>query len=202
MRNIYKYILSTIKKRKAAFFVLVDPDKIKIEDANATCHMIAEAGADGILVGGSLLFSNKFDEFVLEVKQKIDIPIIIFPGNSRQISEHADAILFLFFISSRNPNYLIGEQVIAAPIIRSMNLEAISTGYMHIESGNLTTVEFLSGSRSIPRNKVEIAVAEIDLFGSGQRGTSIYSERNDQPGCKLCFNSYCGWWRYKICLRS
>ncbi len=159
MGNILKLIQSTIRKKKAAFFVLIDPDKVAIKDAGAMCEMIAEAGADGILVGGSLLFSNKFDEFILEVKQKVDLPIVIFPGNSRQISQHADAILFLFFISSRNPNYLIGEQVIAAPVIKSMNLEAISTGYMHIESGNLTTVEFLSGSRSIPRNKVEIAVA-------------------------------------------
>ena len=159
MGNIYKLIQSTIQKKKAAFFVLIDPDKIALEDAGPACEVIAKAGADGILVGGSLLFSNKFDEFISEVKQKVDLPIVIFPGNSRQISHHADAILFLFFISSRNPNYLIGEQVIAAPVIKSMNLEAISTGYMHIESGNITTVEFLSGSRSIPRNKVEIAVA-------------------------------------------
>jgi len=155
----YNSIISTIEKRKAGFFVLIDPDKISLDSAIEKCQVVEEAGADAVLIGGSLLFSNKFDDYIQKVKNGINIPVIIFPGNSRQISPHADAILFLNFISSRNPNYLIGEQVIAAPIIKSMNLEAISTGYMHIESGNLTTVEFLSGSRSIPREKVEIAVA-------------------------------------------
>lgn len=159
MDKTYQHILSTIEKKSSNFFVLIDPDKTNIANAISTCNMAQEAGVDGILIGGSLLFSNQFDEFILGVKRETSLPLIIFPGNSRQISPHADAILFLSFISSRNPNYLIGEQVIAAPIIRSMNLETISTGYMHIESGNVTTVEFLSGSRSIPRNKTDIAVA-------------------------------------------
>ena len=159
MGNTYRLLLSTIEKRNAGFFVLIDPDKTTISDSISSCQMVEEAGADGILIGGSLLFSNKFDEYISEVKKNTTLPVIIFPGNSRQISPHADAILFLSFISSRNPNYLIGEQVIAAPVIKSMNLEAISTGYMHIESGNLTTVEFLSGSRSIPRDKIDIAIA-------------------------------------------
>jgi putative glycerol-1-phosphate prenyltransferase len=155
----YHSICSTIEKEKAGFFVLIDPDKISLDSAVEKCQIVEEAGADAILIGGSLLFSNKFDDYIQQVKTGINIPVIIFPGNSRQISPDADAILFLNFISSRNPNYLIGEQVIAAPIIKSMHLETISTGYMHIESGNLTTVEFLSGSRSIPRDKVEIAIA-------------------------------------------
>lgn len=159
MGNTYRLLLSTIEKKNAGFFVLIDPDKTTTSNAIHSCQLMEEAGVDGILIGGSLLFSNKFDEYIFEVKQNTNLPVIIFPGNSRQISPHADAILFLSFISSRNPNYLIGEQVIAAPIINSMNLEAISTGYMHIESGNLTTVEFLSGSRSIPRDKIDIAIA-------------------------------------------
>jgi len=156
---IYDRIQAIAHNRGAGFFVLIDPDKTALKQAAATCQMLQEASADGILIGGSLLFSNQFDEYIATLKRATSLPVIIFPGNSRQISAHADAILFLSFISSRNSNYLIGEQVLAAPIIRAMKLEAISTGYMHIESGNVTTVEFLSGSRPIPRNKVEIAVA-------------------------------------------
>jgi phosphoglycerol geranylgeranyltransferase len=86
-------------------------------------------------------------------------PSLFSPGSSRQISPHASAILFLSLISGRNSNYLIGEQVIAAPIIRKLHLEAISTGYVLVESGKTTTVEYLSGTRPIPRDKPEIAVA-------------------------------------------
>lgn len=157
--SIYKHLLSITEKRKAGFFYLVDPDKTTFEKITQVVQRVEKGGCDAILIGGSLLFMNHFDGFIRSVKQETDLPVIIFPGNSRQISAEADAILFLNFISSRNPNYLIGEQVLAAPIIRSMQLETISTGYMHVESGNITTVEFLSGSRPIPRNKNEIAVA-------------------------------------------
>ncbi len=157
--SIYEQLLSVTEKRKAGFLYLIDPDKTCLDKIPQIVHNIQSGGCDAILIGGSLLFMNHFDEFIRSVKQETELPVIIFPGNSRQISTEADAILFLNFISSRNPNYLIGEQVLAAPIIRSMQLETISTGYMHIESGNITTVEFLSGSRPIPRDKNEIAVA-------------------------------------------
>jgi putative glycerol-1-phosphate prenyltransferase len=76
-----------------------------------------------------------------------------------QVSPIADAILFLILISGRNPDYLIGNQVLAAPIVRKSGLEAISTGYMLIEAGNSTSVEFMSNTRPIPRDKTDIALA-------------------------------------------
>ncbi len=159
MGKTYQRLLSLLQDRRAGFLFLIDPDKTSVETIPTTIHQIEKGGSDGILVGGSLLFSNRFDEFIRIVKQETNLPVIIFPGSSRQISAEADAILFLTFVSSRNPNFLIGEQVLAAPIIHSLELETISTGYMHVESGNTTTVEFLSGSRPIPRDKSEIAVA-------------------------------------------
>ena len=159
MNRIYTRLLSIVENGKAGFFYLIDPDKLSLQNISQVVQGIQKGGCDAILVGGSFLFTNHFDDFIRLVKNETDLPVIIFPGNSRQISAAADAILFLNFISSRNPNYLIGEQVIAAPIIRSINLEAISTWYMQVESGNITTVEFLSGSRPIPRDKSEIAVA-------------------------------------------
>jgi putative glycerol-1-phosphate prenyltransferase len=48
--------------------------------------------------------------------------------------------LFLSLISGRNPDYLIGYQVKAAPILKRTQLEIIPTGYILIESGNETAV--------------------------------------------------------------
>jgi putative glycerol-1-phosphate prenyltransferase len=62
-------------------------------------------------------------------------------------------------ISGRNPDHLIGNHVIAAPIIKRMGLEAISTGYMLIDGGNTTSAEFMSNTKPIPREKSDIAVA-------------------------------------------
>lgn len=159
MSGVYERLLQVVETRGAGFFVLLDPDKIPVEAAVERAQLAERGDADGILVGGSLLFLDNFDEYIRSIKRAVDLPVIIFPGSTRQISREADAILFLVFISSRNPNFLIGEQVLAAPIIRSMALEAISTGYMHVESGNVTAVEFFSGSRPIPRSKWDIAVA-------------------------------------------
>ena len=76
-----------------------------------------------------------------------------------QISNDADGILFLSLISGRNPEYLIGNHVVAAPLLKKSKLEILPTGYILIESGNLTSVEYISNTLPIPANKVDIAVA-------------------------------------------
>jgi putative glycerol-1-phosphate prenyltransferase len=157
--SVYEQLLQVKSQRGAGYLVLIDPDKQQLEQAVRTAERCETAGVDALLIGGSLLFSHCFDELIQEVKKHCSLPVIIFPGGTRQISPFADAILFLSLISSRNPNHLIGEQVISAPVIKSMDLEPISTGYMFIESGNITSAQFLSDSRSIPREKPDIAVA-------------------------------------------
>ncbi len=159
MTATYKKLLEIFQDKGAGYFVLLDPDNYTVEKVPAHVQEMAACGVDAILVGGSLLFDSQFDHFVKTVRESTELPVIIFPGSSRQISPHASAILFLSLISGRNSNYLIGEQVIAAPIIRKLHLEAISTGYVLVESGKTTTVEYLSGTRPIPRDKPEIAVA-------------------------------------------
>ena len=76
-----------------------------------------------------------------------------------QISNKADAILFLSLISGRNPHTLIGQQVISAPILKQTNLEIISTGYMLIDSGEATTASYMSNTTPIPHAKHNIATA-------------------------------------------
>ena len=156
---VFEKLLKVKEKRGAGYFVLIDPDKQEIKQALSLVKKCVKADVDALLVGGSLLFSHLFDELIQGIKAETDIPVVIFPGSTKQISPYADAILFISLISGRNPNALIGEQVVAAPIIKSMGLEAIGTAYLFIESGNVTSAQFISDTRPIPREKPDIAIA-------------------------------------------
>ena len=157
--GIYERILNTIDEKGAAFFVLIDPDRSKEEDYTALAEECQNDGADAVLVGSSILLNHTFDKVIKDLKRMLEIPVIIFPGNPMQISAEADAILYLSLISGRNPNKLFGDHVLAAPTLKAINLEPISTGYMLIESGKSSSVEFMSNTRPIPSDKPEIAKA-------------------------------------------
>jgi len=139
--------------------ILLDPDRMSVREIVNLAQKSEEGGADGFLVGSSLLLSTRFDEAVKEIKANVSVPVTIFPGNANQVSRYADAILFLSLISGRNPHLLIGEQVKAAPAIKEFGLEPIPTGYLIIESGGATSVQFMSDTQPIPRNKPDIAKA-------------------------------------------
>jgi putative glycerol-1-phosphate prenyltransferase len=139
--------------------VLIDPDKQPPERLSAFAGTCEEQGADGLLVGGSLIFNDHFDRVVEAIKRSVRIPVILFPGSGRQLSRHADAVLFMSLVSGRNANYLIGEQVLSAPLVRALGIEPISMAYMLVESGATTAAEFMSNTRPLPRGKPEIAAA-------------------------------------------
>jgi putative glycerol-1-phosphate prenyltransferase len=105
------------------------------------------------------MFNGNFEPFIKKVKENTKLPAIIFPGDINQVSNSADAILFLSVVSGRNAEHLIGKHVLAAPIIKKAGIEPISTGYILIESGITTTAVYMSGSLPLPRNKPEIAAA-------------------------------------------
>jgi putative glycerol-1-phosphate prenyltransferase len=157
--TVYQRLLGVIKRKKAGFLVLLDPDRLSPREISDLALRAEKGGADGILVGSSLLLSTHFDEAIKKVKEKVKLPVIIFPGNANQVSKYADAVLFLSLISGRNPNLLIGEQVKAAPVIKEFGLEPIPTGYMLIESGKMTSVQFMSDTLPLPPNKPDIACA-------------------------------------------
>ena len=158
--SVYHKLLEIKQKMGAGFLMLIDPDKTTPENLPGLIEKACDAGVDAFLVGGSLLLTPDFDAYIKTFKQySKDKPIIIFPGGVHQISAHADAILFLSLLSGRNADHLVGTQVQASPIIHSLKLEPISTAYLLIESGEVTSAEFMSGTRPLPRHKPEIAVA-------------------------------------------
>ena len=155
---MYRKILENSRNNKAMLAVLVDPDKES--DLTRRCREIERDGADFIFIGSSLLMDNHFDQYCAEIKAALPkMPLIIFPGTTMQLSSSADAVLFLSLLSSRNAEMIIGKQVHAAPLIKRLGLEAISTAYLLIESGKLTSAQYMSHSLPLPRDKSDIVVA-------------------------------------------
>ncbi len=157
--NTINYIKKIIENKGAAFFILIDPDNLAIDKTEKFVKHCVENGVDGFLVGGSLLLNGNLDSSIEAIKRSCNLPVIIFPGSVSQLSQNADAVLFLSLISGRNAEHLIGKHVLAAPIIKKFKLETIPTGYMLIESGKTTTAEYVSESKPIPRDKFDIATA-------------------------------------------
>ena len=157
--NLYTSILEKKAKEKKLFAILIDPDKQKNSVLSLIVQKANEANVDYFFVGGSLLTNDNLDECIKTIKNNSNIPVILFPGNAMQINKNADGILFLSLISGRNPELLIGKQVISAPILKQTSLEVISTGYMLIDSGKPTTASYMSNTLPIPRNKNGIATS-------------------------------------------
>lgn len=157
--SVYTTLMQAHRSGRAQLFVLVDPDKAPPDVLPGFAADAEKAGVDGFLVGGSLSMVARFEECIAALKQGSSRPVIIFPGGIHQISGAADAILFLSMISGRNAEQLIGQHVVAAPLISELKLEAIATGYMIIESDRVTSTEYMSYSKPIPRDKPEIAAA-------------------------------------------
>ena len=159
MRTTYDHLLSVRHQRGAGFIVLVDPDKLPEERLPAFVARCVEADVDAFFVGGSLLHATDFERYVEEMKARSPLPVIGFPGSLGQLTAALDAILYLSVVSGRNPEYLFGQHVHAAPLIRRLGLEPISTGYMLIESGRATTAQYMSHTMPIPRHKPDVAAA-------------------------------------------
>src|SRR5262245_37825634 len=156
--RIYQSLLQHKQKGQKSFAVLIDPDKVTVEKIDELTILATEARVDYLLVGGSLVVTNRLDEVVKKIKKNCNIPVILFPGSPSQITSYADALLYLSLISGRNPELLIGQHVISAPFVKQSRLEIISTGYMVIDGGAPTTVSYISNAAPIPADKNEIAM--------------------------------------------
>jgi phosphoglycerol geranylgeranyltransferase len=158
MPSIYQQLTDHKRTGKKAFAVLVDPDKVNAVLIAELCALANEAAVDYLFVGGSLVVTNHLDEVVQNIKKETDIPVVLFPGSPNQLTPFADALLYLSLISGRNPELLIGQHVISAPMVKQSGLEIMSTGYMVIDGGAPTTVSYISNAAPIPHDKKEIAV--------------------------------------------
>jgi putative glycerol-1-phosphate prenyltransferase len=156
--NILESITKGRKDAKKQLAVLVDPDKSDTQRLRELARIAVDNKIDYFFVGGSLLVNNSLDSCISLLKELSGIPVVLFPGNTLQMSYRADAMLFLSLISGRNAEMLIGRHVVAAPYLKLSNIEVIGTGYMLIESGRPTAVSYMSNSDPIPSDKNDIAM--------------------------------------------
>lgn len=156
-RNLLNKFYELKAQGKKAFAVLIDPDKVNEDSFSHLIALSKEQAVDFFFVGGSLITSHIMEKVIIEIKKSSDIPVILFPGNSLHLTNQVDGVLFLSLISGRNPDYLIGQQVISAPILKRSGIEVLPTGYMIIDSGRQTTVSYISNTTPIPHDKPSIA---------------------------------------------
>jgi phosphoglycerol geranylgeranyltransferase len=154
---LYQDIIKKVSLGEKMIAVLIDPDKQKPSELYNLLIEKINSFADLIFIGGSLLTTSHFHDTVAVIKSFSKLPLVIFPGSTSQIDAKADAILLLSLISGRNPEFLIGQQVLAAPHLKKSGLEILSTGYILIDGGQPTTVSYISNTTPIPSNKPEIA---------------------------------------------
>jgi len=174
MSSIYKDLTEAIGSGKTLLSVLIDPDKFEESTAERFLLNLPE-NVTHILVGGSSVEINKTQTTVDAIKAETRLPVILFPGDHSQISEHADAILFLSLISGRNPEFLIEQQVKSVSRLRNSNLEIIPTGYILIEGGNKSAIQRVSNTTPIPQSNVK-HIVHTALAGQFSGKKLIYLE--------------------------
>lgn len=156
-RSFLEILIDAKSQNQKLLAILVDPDKTKELDRMTV--LAAEKKVDVLLVGGSLISNGSMDETIQRIKKNYSGPVVIFPGDVTQTSPFADAILFLSLISGRNADLLIGKHVLSAPILKKSGIEVVACGYMLVNSGTPTSVEYISNTVPIPHNKSDIASA-------------------------------------------
>ena len=157
--SVFEKLKSDIVAKGALFLVLIDPDSYDEAHLIEFIEICNKNGVDGFLVGGSLMVTGSLTQTLTIIKAHSEFPRLIFPVGVGQVDANANALLYISLISGRNGDQLIGQHVLAAPIIKRTGIEPISTGYMLIDSGAKTTAEYMSNSQPIPRNKPAIAAA-------------------------------------------
>lgn len=155
MKN-YQDILNAKAAGQKLLAILLDPDKIKWDELEVLTEKLNNSLVTHIFVGGSTVQEQITDKLVEQLKKTIQLPIVLFPGDFTQITNQADAILFLSLLSGRNPEYLIGQQIKAVPFLQNTDLEVIPTSYILIDGGNQTAVARVSQTQPIDQNEVEL----------------------------------------------
>jgi putative glycerol-1-phosphate prenyltransferase len=173
--NIYQNIVLAKKEGKKLLAVLIDPEKIDLENIASFFEKVHQSIATHIFIGGSTDKNNDTENVVSAIKKTTHLPVILFPGDVSQITHKADGILFLSLISGRNPEYLIEQQIKAAPILKNTNLEILPTGYILIDGQKETATQKVSNTKPIPQNNIEL-ILNTALAGEFSGKKLIYLE--------------------------
>lgn len=164
MKSVYRNILSQVGKGEKCLAVLIDPDKMELNNILAFVKKVNASIATHIFVGGSNVKDKVTEDLVHEIKKHTKLPIVLFPGDVSQITPEANALLYLSLISGRNSDYLIGKHVESVSKLRHSELEVIPTGYILIENGKETAVERVS--ETLPMSRLNIQdVVDTALAG-------------------------------------
>jgi len=146
---------------------LVDPEKVTSSSASRIAKDAEACNTAAIMVGGSTSVSaSHLDKVAKALKDSVEIPVILFPNNITGITKHADAIWFMSLLNSADPYFIMGAQVLGAPIIKKFGLEPISLGYIIVGEGG--TVSVVGKAIPIPYNKPELVAAHAlaaEYFG-------------------------------------
>ncbi|MCI2228734.1 geranylgeranylglyceryl/heptaprenylglyceryl phosphate synthase [Polaribacter sp. MSW13] len=175
MVNIYQNILLAQKEGKKLLAVLIDPEKIELENISSFFEKVHQSITTHIFVGGSTDKNNLTDKVVAIIKKETHLPVILFPGDVSQISQKADGILFLSLLSGRNPEYLIEQQIKAAPFLKSSNLQILPTGYILIDGQKETATQKVSNTKPIDQENREL-ILNTALAGEFSGKKLIYIE--------------------------
>lgn len=157
-KEIYNKIINNQLTNHKMLAVLLDPDACVGEYLQQILSILKDHTPDFVFVGGSHLH-NSVDKLIELLKSELETDIILFPGNASQFSDKSDGLLFLSLLSGRNAEFLIGEHVNSARAIKDSKVEVISTAYLLIEGGSTSSVEYMSNTRAIPHNTIDIAVS-------------------------------------------
>jgi len=156
--TVEKYLLEKIRNEKSIHITLVDPEKISSKQASIVAQNSSQSGTAAIMIGGSTFVSqNHLNSVVRSIKQTVEIPVILFPNNITGINQNADAIWFMSLLNSVDPYFLMGAQILGAPLIKKLDLEPISLGYIIVGEGG--TAGIIGKALPIPYSKPELAVA-------------------------------------------
>lgn len=159
MKNrIYNKIITNRLANRKMLAVLLDPDSCNEAYLQQILYILKVHTPDFVFVGGSHLH-NSVDKLIELLKSELKTDILLFPGNASQFSDKCDGLLYLSLLSGRNAEFLIGQHVNSAKAIRDSKVEVISTAYLLIEGGSTSSVEYMSNTRAIPHNKIDIAVS-------------------------------------------
>lgn len=152
-------LIDELNEMKGGIAVLIDPDKTSQKsDLESLVQKIHLLNPSFIFIGGSTVDEADFNRCIASLKELTSIPVVIFPGSFQQLSDRADGILFLSLVSGRNPDYLIGHQVQAAPHLKKMSVEVIPTAYLLVDGGRNSSVAYVSQTTPIPYEQTTIAI--------------------------------------------